>query len=740
VKNKLYTIRWIGVIVLISILAGAGAGRALPMLPGIAEGNSASAAELSIKPVASLAPLTPTGSGFTYQGSLKSGGNPANGNYDFVFTLYDDPSVGVSVTTPITLTNQTVTAGLFTVSLDFGTSAFDGNGRWLEIAVRQSGGGGYTTLTPRQSITPAPYALFALKTTPYKNVVVVAQSGGQYTSITSALNSITDNSSTNRYLITVGLGTYTETVTMKQYVDIEGSGEQNTKITFTGTAVFSTGTVVGANNAELRSLTVANTGGNTYATAIYNSSAAPSLLQVTATASGGTNSNYGVVNNSSSSPIMTNVTATASGASFNNVGVYNSSSSPIMTNVTATASGASFNAGVYNSSSSSPIMTNVTATASGASSSNYGVYNYNASSPNMTNVTATASGASSSNYGVYNDFSSPRIVTSIIIASGATTFGVYSYGGTVTIDNSKITAGFHTIYNDSGTTTRVGASQLSGGNVFNAGTLTCSASYDGSNKRLGTDCTRNTKVAIVGLTDGDYNSIQAALNDTATWCGTPSATNKCLVRVGPGTYTERVTMVQYVDIEGAGEQTTKISFTGSAGSNTGTVLGANNAELRSLTVENTGGNSYAIAIYNAGASPSLRNVTASASGGSIVTFGVYNTSSSSPNITNVTASASGGSDNRGLYNDSSSPRIVTSNIGASGGTFNFGVSSYTGGTVTIDSSKVTGSTNTIFNAVGVTTRVGASQLSGGNVSNSGTLTCSASYDENYVSPGLNVCP
>jgi hypothetical protein len=332
-------------------------------------------------------------------------------------------------------------------------------------------------------------------------------------------------------------------------------------------------------------------------------------------------------------------------------------------------------------------------------------------------------------------------VSSVVSATGGTfNYGVNNFSGsTVTIDSSKVTGSTNTVLNAG--VTRVGASQLSGGPVVNFGTLTCTASYDGNNKRLGTDCTRNTKVALVSLTDGDYSSITAALNDTATWCGTPSASNKCLVRVGPGTYTGQVTMAQWVDIEGAGELATKISSTGSAAENTGTVVGASNAELRSITVENTGGgNNYAIAIYNSGAAPSLRNVTASALGASVVNAGVYNTSSSAPILTNVTAAATGTTDNRGVQNLNSSPRIVASNISSSGGTFNFGVSAYTGGTVTIDSSKVTGSTNTVYNSSGATTRVGASQLSGGPVFNAGTLTCSASYDENYISPGLNVCP
>ncbi len=115
-------------------------------------------------------------------------------------------------------------------------------------------------------------------------------------------------------------------------------------------------------------------------------------------------------------------------------------------------------------------------------------------------------------------------------------------------------------------------------------------------------------------------------------------------------------MKQYVDIEGSGEMTTRITFTGSAACNTGTVIGANNAELRSLTVENTGGTTYAVAIYNNGASPSLLHVTAIASGGTNINVGVHNVNSS-PEMTNVTATASGGANNYGVYNiSSSSPR------------------------------------------------------------------------------------
>src|SRR5262245_45101783 len=66
----------------------------------------------------SVAPLTPVGSGFLYQGRLTDGGVAANGNYDFRFTMAGST---------ITLTNQLVNNGLFTVSLNFGDQPFDGS-------------------------------------------------------------------------------------------------------------------------------------------------------------------------------------------------------------------------------------------------------------------------------------------------------------------------------------------------------------------------------------------------------------------------------------------------------------------------------------------------------------------------------------------------------------------------------------------------------------------------------------
>ncbi|HEX3718511.1 MAG TPA: sialidase family protein [Verrucomicrobiae bacterium] len=100
------------------------------------------------------------GTAFTYQGQLMNNGQPANGNYDITFTLFGYSQYGFPVGSPVTNLDTSVSAGLFTATLDFG-SVFGGSNYWLEIAVRTNGNGAFTTLLPRQPITPVPYAIFS---------------------------------------------------------------------------------------------------------------------------------------------------------------------------------------------------------------------------------------------------------------------------------------------------------------------------------------------------------------------------------------------------------------------------------------------------------------------------------------------------------------------------------------------------------------------------------------------------
>jgi hypothetical protein len=104
------------------------------------------------------------GTAFTYQGHLYDANHVANNPYDFQFTLYDANGGGTKKGNDVNIPDVDVIDGYFTVELDFG-GVFDGNERWLQIGVRPGELGDpnvYTTLSPRQEITPVPYALYAL--------------------------------------------------------------------------------------------------------------------------------------------------------------------------------------------------------------------------------------------------------------------------------------------------------------------------------------------------------------------------------------------------------------------------------------------------------------------------------------------------------------------------------------------------------------------------------------------------
>jgi len=96
--------------------------------------------------------------------------------------------------------------------------------------------------------------------------VVVAKSGGDFTSPIAAVNSITDASASNPYLVKVMPGVYdlgTASLVMKPYVYFEGSGDSSvitSAIVNTNRQCF-LGTVIMANNSTLKDIRIENPGG-----------------------------------------------------------------------------------------------------------------------------------------------------------------------------------------------------------------------------------------------------------------------------------------------------------------------------------------------------------------------------------------------------------------------------------------------------------------------------------------------
>ena len=152
----------------------------------------------------------PPESGFTYQGRLTDGGSPANDSYDLRFILYDAEVGGSQVGSTIAVEDLAVNDGLFTVVLDFGSAAFTGAARWLEVAVRPWDSGGiYTTLRPRQALTATPYALHAL--------------GAPWSGLSGVPAGLNDGDDDTTYSAGVGLS-----LAGTQFnVDFAGSGSSN---------------------------------------------------------------------------------------------------------------------------------------------------------------------------------------------------------------------------------------------------------------------------------------------------------------------------------------------------------------------------------------------------------------------------------------------------------------------------------------------------------------------------------
>lgn len=109
----------------------------------------------------------PVGSQFTYQGRLEDNNQPANGLFDFEFRLFDALAGGAQAGAVVLSNDIPVENGVFSVELDFGAGAFASQARWLAVAVRDgSSGGAYDALAPRQALTAAPVAQFALSGNP----------------------------------------------------------------------------------------------------------------------------------------------------------------------------------------------------------------------------------------------------------------------------------------------------------------------------------------------------------------------------------------------------------------------------------------------------------------------------------------------------------------------------------------------------------------------------------------------
>ena len=94
-----------------------------------------------------------------YEGTLNMNGGPANGLFDFTFTLFDAAADGNQVGSPGQALAVSVTNGNFGAVLDFGIPLSKSSALWFELSVRPAGAGDFSVIVPRQSLAAPVFAI-----------------------------------------------------------------------------------------------------------------------------------------------------------------------------------------------------------------------------------------------------------------------------------------------------------------------------------------------------------------------------------------------------------------------------------------------------------------------------------------------------------------------------------------------------------------------------------------------------
>jgi len=224
--------------------------------------------------------------------------------------------------------------------------------------------------------------LMGSKGKPLKNIVTVAKANGDFTDPVAAMESITDASDSNPYLMVIGPGIYTITSTlqMKRYVDIVGSGRNITILhgAISSDNVDAPSAIISlADRTTLSDLAVSNEGEGQYTTGISGDDTFWTTLErINVYAGKGTIANHGINYFRSS-----------------NGGPSHGSASHIIRNTSVSAHGGQNAVAIFLSSTDATKIENVTAFASQGSITTYAVLISSSRGIRMSNVSAKANPA-----------------------------------------------------------------------------------------------------------------------------------------------------------------------------------------------------------------------------------------------------------------------------------------------------------------------------------------------------------
>ena len=327
----------------------------------------------------------------------------------------------------------------------------------MEIWVRPGAStGSYQQLLPRQPLTSVPYANFAWEAANadtvdglhasalgvhYQNEVVVAKSGGDYTTVQAAIDSIIGATAVNPYLVWVAPGTYNETVSMKPHVHLQGAGQGVTVITSAISTLWppTRATLKLASDTSLRDLTLVNNGvGSRNLAMLATTGVARAIVtNVTALAEGAGSYNYSIIIMDSGTDVtFQQVTALGENASYN-YGLYNLSSAAVTLRGGSYTGLGGINAfGIYNGGSGANLAgDSLTVLGENGSFNNYGLYNYNGAAAILRGGSYTGRGGTNAS-GITNNASGTALeaLDATAIGENATdsNSGLWSWQGSTT--------------------------------------------------------------------------------------------------------------------------------------------------------------------------------------------------------------------------------------------------------------------------------------------------------------------
>lgn len=305
-------------------------------------------------------------------------------------------------------------------------------------------------------------------------IVWVATSGGDYTSVSAAMAAITDASASKPYVVRVAPGIYDEPggVTVKDQVSVVGSGPGATTIrcacgaaSYTGAGA-ATVRLEGAITAELSDLRVVNTGGGAYSVGVLvlNTTTSPvRLRRLAVTVSGGGSYSQGIATYSAS-PTIEHLEMSITGPNIWGISA-EGTAAPVVDGATVMVAGTTGDIRAFMiAGGGTSVVRNTVITATG----NTPMGLFMGSNATVENVTITSTG-SSVPYGAYV-FGSAVTMRGVTIASTSTTAGT-AYGIRTNFAfaaasvHGSIVSGNPSIQASGAGTARVANTQLTGATI-----------------------------------------------------------------------------------------------------------------------------------------------------------------------------------------------------------------------------------------------------------------------------------